>query len=225
MLHKNYKNILGWKNILRKEFSKNYFINMERFLEQQYNQYHIYPKKEDIFYAFKLCSLKNIKVVIIGQDPYHKKDQANGLSFSVPKGVKIPASLRNIFKEINNDLNIKYPLHGDLSNWAKQGVLLLNSTLTVKEKNPNSHYNKGWEQFTDKIINTISTERKGVVFLLWGKFAQQKEKLININTHHILKAPHPSPFSVHKGFFGCKHFSKTNKLLISQDKDTINWRT
>ena len=223
MPHKKYQNILGWKKILQKECSKDYFINMEIFLDQQYKQHHIYPKKENIFSAFKLCALKNIKVVIIGQDPYHKKDQANGLAFSVPKGVKIPPSLRNIFKEINNDLNIKYPLHGDLRNWAKQGVLLLNSTLTVKEKNPNSHCNQGWEQFTDKIIKTISEERKGVIFLLWGKFAQKKEKLINLNTHHILKAPHPSPFSVNKGFFGCKHFSKTNKILISQDQDIINW--
>ena len=223
MLQKDYKIILGWEEVLKNEFSKEYFTNLETFLDKEYKEQIIYPEKKYIFSALQLCSLNKTKVVIIGQDPYHRKGLANGLSFSVKKDKKIPPSLKNIFKEMTNDLKIKTPTHGDLSSWGKQGVLLLNSTLTVKEKEPNSHNNIGWENFTNKIIEILSERKKGIIFLLWGKFAQKKEQLINKNIHYILKTSHPSPFSANSGFFGCKHFSKTNYILRSQNKKIIKW--
>ena len=174
--------------------------------------------------SFKLSSFSNTRVVIIGQDPYHKKGQANGLAFSVAKGKKIPPSLQNIFKELNSDLNIKATKNGDLSCWAKQGVLLLNTSLTVRANHAGSHQKKGWEQFTDKVITTISEQKKGVIFILWGRFAQKKLKLIDTNKHFILKSSHPSPLSAYRGFFGCKHFSSCNRILQKQGKSEIKWK-
>ena len=170
-----------------------------------------------------LTPLEKIKVVIIGQDPYHGIGQAHGLCFSVNDGVKFPPSLKNIFKELQSDLGIPIPISGNLTHWSEQGVFLLNNTLTVREKTPTSHQKKGWEEFTDAVIKLISEQKSGVVFLLWGSFAQSKENLIDTTKHHILKAAHPSPFSAHRGFFGCKHFSTTNKILIEQGKTPINF--
>jgi uracil-DNA glycosylase len=184
----------------------------------------IYPKGKDIFNAFHYTPFDRVKVVILGQDPYHGIGQAHGLSFSVPNGVKQPPSLKNIFKEIAADLNLPLPATGNLSPWAKQGVLLLNTTLSVRVKQAGSHQKKGWEEFTDSVIQNISQKKEGVIFLLWGRFAQDKAELIDKNKHHILTAPHPSPFSVYRGFFGCKHFSKTNKLLAEQGLKEIDWK-
>jgi len=184
----------------------------------------IYPKGKEIFNAFNYTPFNKVKVVILGQDPYHGMGQAHGLSFSVPDGVKQPPSLKNIFKEIASDLNLPLPETGNLSPWAKQGVLLLNATLSVRVKQAGSHQKKGWEEFTDSVIQNISQKKKGVIFLLWGRFAQDKAELIDKNKHHILTAPHPSPFSVYRGFFGCKHFSKTNKLLAEQGLKEIDWK-
>ncbi|MCW8897249.1 MAG: uracil-DNA glycosylase, partial [Flavobacteriales bacterium] len=185
--------------------------------------YKIFPPEKEIFNAFNLTPLEKIKVIIIGQDPYHGIGQAHGLCFSVNDGIKFPPSLKNIFKELQNDLDIPIPISGNLTHWAKQGVFLLNNTLTVREKTPTSHQKKGWEEFTDAVIKLISEQKSGVVFLLWGSFAQSKENLIDATKHHILKAAHPSPFSAHKGFLGCKHFSTTNKILIEQGKTPINF--
>ena len=214
----------SWKIILKDEFQKEYFAELKTFLTAEKKIYSIYPKGGDTFSAFNLCSFNSTKVVVIGQDPYHGSGQAHGLSFSVPKGIKPPPSLKNIFKELHTDLNFEIPNHGDLTSWAKQGVLLLNATLTVREKQAASHQKKGWEQFTNRVIKEISDKKEGVVFLLWGRFAQDKKILINSTKHHILTAPHPSPFSAHSGFFGCKHFSKTNYLLSQQHQDPINWQ-
>ena len=219
----SYTNI-NWNLILKEESKKNYFVELQRFLDAEKNQYIICPNENAIFSAFDLCSFNSTKVIIIGQDPYHGPNQANGLSFSVAKGNRIPPSLRNIFKELNNDLNINIPNHGDLTSWAQQGVLLLNSTLTVRSKQAASHKNKGWEIFTDRIIKEVSDRKKEVIFLLWGKHAQKKRYLINTSKHHILTAAHPSPLSAHNGFFNCKHFSKTNYLLLENNQTPINWQ-
>ena len=183
----------------------------------------IYPPQSDWFNAFEYCPFDQVKVVIIGQDPYHNAGQAHGLSFSVPKGVKPPPSLKNIFKELQTDLQLPIPAHGDLSAWAQQGVLLLNACLTVEAHSPGSHQNKGWEVFTDKVIRTISDKQTGVVFMLWGNFAKQKKHLID-GQHLVLEAAHPSPFSAHQGFFGCQHFSKANAFLSAHQKSIIDWR-
>jgi uracil-DNA glycosylase len=214
----------SWKIILKDEFQKEYFAELKTFLTAEKKIYSIYPKGGDTFSAFNLCSFNSTKVVVIGQDPYHGSGQAHGLSFSVPIGIKPPPSLKNIFKELHTDLNFEIPNHGDLTAWAQQGVLLLNATLTVRAKQAASHQKKGWEQFTNRVIKEISDKKEGVVFLLWGRFAQDKEVLIDSTRHHILTAPHPSPFSAHSGFFGCKHFSKTNYLLSQQNQDSINWQ-
>ena len=214
----------SWKIILKDEFQKEYFAELKTFLTAEKKIYSIYPKGGDTFSAFNLCSFDSTKVVVIGQDPYHGSGQAHGLSFSVPKGIKPPPSLKNIFKELHTDLNFEIPNHGDLTSWAQQGVLLLNATLTVRAKQAASHQKKGWEQFTSRVIKEISDKKEGVVFLLWGRFAQDKEVLIDSTKHHILTAPHPSPFSAHSGFFGCKHFSETNYLLSQQNQDPINWQ-
>ena len=214
----------SWKVILKKEFQKKYFGELKAFLTEEKKLHTIYPKGGDTFSAFNLCSFDTTKVVVIGHDPYHGSGQAHGLSFSVPKGIKPPPSLKNIFKELHTDLNFEIPNHGDLTSWAQQGVLLLNATLTVRAKQAASHQKKGWEQFTNRVIKEISDKKEGVVFLLWGRFAQDKEVLIDETKHHILTAPHPSPFSAHSGFFGCKHFSKTNYLLLQQNQDPINWK-
>ena len=214
----------SWKVVLLKEFNKDYFIKLKQFLLDEKKHHSIYPKGKDIFNAFNYTSFDRVKVVILGQDPYHGMGQAHGLSFSVPDGVKQPPSLKNIFKEIASDLNLPLPETGNLSPWAKQGVLLLNATLSVRVKQAGSHQKKGWEEFTDSVIQNISQKKEGVIFLLWGRFAQDKAELIDKNKHHILTAPHPSPFSAYTGFFGCKHFSKTNKLLAEQGLKEIDWK-
>nr|BFF37145.1 uracil-DNA glycosylase [Tenacibaculum mesophilum] len=214
----------SWKNILQSEFEKPYFENLTSFVKNEYSKHRCYPKGSDIFAAFDFCSLDDLKVVILGQDPYHGVGQANGLCFSVHDGVAHPPSLINIFKEIEKDVNIPYPKSGDLSRWAKQGVLLLNATLTVRAGEAGSHQKQGWEQFTDAVIEKISEEKKDVVFLLWGGFAKKKVKLIDKNKHHILTSGHPSPLSANRGYwFGNKHFSKTNEFLQSIGDTTIQW--
>lgn len=211
-----------WTNYLNPEMQKQYFANLLNFIDKERTSYTIFPKKEDVFKAFELTPFEDVKVVLIGQDPYHNPNQAHGLSFSVNSGVKIPPSLNNIFKELKTDLGIQTPTHGNLSFWAKQGVLLLNATLTVRANEPGSHQNKGWEQFTDFVIQTISKEKNHCVFLLWGNYAKNKKVIINSSKHLILEAAHPSPLA-RGGFFECKHFSKTNEYLKSHNQQAINW--
>ena len=214
----------SWKAILHKEFNKDYFKKLKQFLLEEKQNLTIFPKGKNIFNAFNLTPFNKVKVVILGQDPYHGIGQAHGLSFSVLDGIKKPPSLNNIFKELSNDLQIPITKTGNLTPWAKQGVLLLNTTLTVREKQAGSHQKQGWENFTNAVIQEISDGREDVIFLLWGRFAQDKEKLIDKNKHHILRAPHPSPFSAYSGFFGCKHFSKTNVILRKRGLTEIDWR-
>ena len=215
----------SWKSKLMPEFEKPYFKKIKNaILDEKEKGKTIYPPSHLIFNAFDTTPFESVKVVILGQDPYHGEGQAMGLSFSVPNGIAIPPSLQNIFKELKSDIpDFIIPSNGDLSHWAKQGVLLLNAFLTVNKREPASHQKFGWETFTDEVIRTISNQLDGVVFLLWGNFAQQKEILIDTNKHLVLKAPHPSPFSAHKGFLGCQHFSKTNDFLKIKNKTTINW--
>ena len=213
----------SWKNILSKEFNSEYFQELKSFLIEEKTKSTVYPPGKLIFNAFNTTSFNKVKVVIIGQDPYHGPGQAHGLCFSVPQGIAIPPSLRNIYKELANDLQIEKPLHGNLTKWAEQGVLLLNATLSVRAHQAGSHQGKGWEKFTDKAIETISKNRENVVFLLWGAFAQKKIALIDTDKHLVLKSVHPSPLSAHRGFFGCGHFSKTNKYLIEHGMEPINW--
>lgn len=213
----------SWNVVLKNQFSAPYFQKLNQFLILERNLYTIYPPEGSIFSAFNHSPYEKTKVVIIGQDPYHKQGQANGLSFSVSPGIKKPPSLVNIFKELNTDLGIPIPKTGNIEPWADQGVLLLNATLTVREGEAGSHQKKGWETFTDAVIKTISDEKTGVVFLLWGNFAHTKEELIDKNKHFILKAAHPSPLA-RGAFFGCKHFSKTNELLIKKGLTPIDWR-
>lgn len=213
----------NWLKALREEFGKEYFMKLKAFLEEEKRQARLFPPGSLIFNAFNLTPFDRVKVVILGQDPYHGLGQAHGLCFSVPDGVKAPPSLVNIFKEIHTDLGIPMPDKGNLSKWAEQGVLLLNATLTVRENQAGSHQNKGWEQFTDAVIKTLSDQKSGLVFLLWGNYAKNKASLIDASKHLVLMAPHPSPLA-RGGFFGCKHFSKTNEYLISQGKSPIDWR-
>ena len=213
----------SWKKKLQKEFEKEYFKELTEFVKSEYQTHTIYPKGRQIFNAFDQCDFDQLKVVIIGQDPYHGDGQANGLCFSVNDGIKMPPSLVNIFKEIQADLGKPFPLSGNLERWAKQGVLLLNATLTVRAQNPGSHQNKGWEQFTDAVIQIISDEKNGIVFLLWGAFAQKKGEMINAAKHKVLSSAHPSPFAAHRGFFGNKHFSQTNAYLEKNGQKSIVW--
>lgn len=213
-----------WDIVLKNEFQKQSFKKMITIIAKEREIYNVFPDEKRVFTAFKLSSFAKTKVVIIGQDPYHSKQQANGLAFSVAKGKKIPPSLLNIFKELKSDLKINTTNNGDLKNWADQGILLLNTILTVREKLPGSHRNIGWEDFTDSVISKLSSKKSGLIFLLWGSYAQNKISLINTKRHHILKTTHPSPFSAYKGFMGCKHFSKTNDLLIKANKKPINWK-
>lgn len=214
----------SWEEALNDEFEKPYFSQLKTFLVNEKKKHVIYPPGKQIFSAFNHTPFEEVKVVIIGQDPYHGKGQANGLCFSVADGIRQPPSLQNIFKEIKSDLGHNIPRTGNLETWAKQGVLLLNATLTVRHSEAGSHQNKGWEQFTDAAIKKISVEKSGVVFLLWGRFAQNKAELIDDSKHCILKAAHPSPFAAHKGFFGCRHFSKTNAYLEKIGKKPVDWR-
>ena len=212
-----------WKKELLQEFQKNYFkILKKKILHEKANNT-IFPKGVNIFKAFELTPLNDVKVVILGQDPYHNEGQANGLCFSVNENISQPPSLRNIFKEIKNDLKIELRNSGNLERWANQGVFLLNSILTVSKNQAGSHKNFGWEKFTDKVIQIISNKKENIIFLLWGKFAQSKLSMIDRSKHHILTAAHPSPFSAHNGFFGCKHFSKTNLILYQLGKQQIKW--
>jgi len=214
----------SWKEQLIEEFNQPYFEALKNFLVEEKNSQVVYPPGNMIFAAFDRTPFEKLKVVILGQDPYHGKGQAHGLCFSVPQGIASPPSLVNIFKELHNDLGIPIPSHGNLESWADQGVLLLNSTLTVRANQAGSHQNKGWENFTDAVIRKISDNTDGIVFILWGRYAQAKEYLIDTSRHHILKAAHPSPFSAHSGFFSCRHFSKTNEILKAQGSETIDWK-
>ena len=213
----------SWKPLLEPEFNKPYFSELIEFVKNEYTSQKIYPPGKQIFAAFDYCKLPDLKIVILGQDPYHGPGQANGLCFSVNNGIKPPPSLVNIFKEIRSDLNILFPENGNLERWAKQGILLLNSTLTVREGLPASHQNRGWERFTDKTIELISQEKENIVFILWGAFAQKKITLIDTKKHFMLSSAHPSPFSADKGFFGNKHFSITNEFLKKQGLEPISW--
>ena len=213
----------SWKAALQAEFDKPYFIELTDFVKREYQTRAIFPVPQLIFNAFDSCPFNEVKVVILGQDPYHGPNQAHGLCFSVNEGVQVPPSLKNIYKEIKTDLGGEIPPHGNLESWAKQGVLLLNATLTVQAHNAGSHQKKGWETFTNRVIEITSEQKQGIVFILWGRYAQAKEELIDGEKHLILKAAHPSPFSAHSGFFGCRHFSKTNEYLGKKGLAGIDW--
>ena len=212
-----------WDDILADEWQKPYYLELRKFLKQEYSTQTVYPNMEDIFNALKLTSFKDTKVVIIGQDPYHGFGQAHGLCFSVKKGVVPPPSLKNIYKELKNDIGFEIPNHGELTSWAKQGVLLLNNVLTVREGLPNSHKGKGWEIFSDRVIGELNKKETPVVFLLWGANAQKKAEIITNPKHFKLLSVHPSPLSASRGFFGCRHFSKTNEILQKNRINPINW--
>jgi len=212
-----------WDKILKDEFQTESFKMLMKNVENERKTHTILPAAKDVFTAFQLSSFSNTKIVIVGQDPYHSKGQAHGLAFSVADGEKTPPSLRNIFKELQSDLQITITKRTNLEAWARQGVLLLNSTLTVRERQASSHHNLGWERFTNNVISKLSSKKNGLIFLLWGAFAQKKASLINHKNHHILETSHPSPFSAQKGFFGSRHFSKTNKLLLKNNKTPIDW--
>jgi uracil-DNA glycosylase len=216
----------SWLKVLPEEFEKDYMVKLRQFLKEEQEAGHkTYPKNADIFNAFWKTPFDQLKVVLLGQDPYHGVNQAHGLSFSVQKGINPPPSLKNIYKELSTDIpGFVTPSHGDLTEWAEQGVMLLNATLTVRAGTPGSHQKKGWEIFTDTVIQKISEQKKGIIFLLWGKFAQAKAELIDAKKHHILKAAHPSPYSADAGFFGCHHFSKTNAILEKEGKKPIDWQ-
>jgi uracil-DNA glycosylase len=215
----------SWKKVLKEEFDKGYFEQIVVFLKhEKLTGKRIYPPGHQIFNAFDSTPFDEVKVVILGQDPYHGPGQAHGLSFSVLDGVKPPPSLQNMYKELQEDIGLPIPQTGNLSSWAANGVLLLNSILTVRDGEPGSHSKIGWEHFTDAVIRKISQEKEQVVFMLWGNFAQSKQSLIDATKHLILKAAHPSPFSVHKGFYGCRHFSKANEYLVRHGKNPVNWQ-
>jgi uracil-DNA glycosylase len=216
----------GWLKTLEAEFDKDYMKSLKAFLlkEKQEGQI-VYPKNAEIFNAFQHTPFEEVKVVILGQDPYHGQGQAHGLSFSVQKGITVPPSLKNMYKELETDIpDFKTPAHGNLTQWADQGVLLLNATLTVRAQQPGSHQGKGWEIFTDSVIAELSAKKKGLIFLLWGRFAQNKSVLIDESRHTVLKAAHPSPFSAYNGFFGCRHFSTANAILEKEGKKPIDWQ-
>jgi len=212
-----------WDELLKDEFEKEYYLNLRSFLAKEYKERRIYPDMYDIFNALKYTAYKDVKAVILGQDPYHGFGQAHGLCFSVKKGVKKPPSLVNIFKEIESDIKVQMPEHGELTEWAKQGVLLLNTTLTVREATPNSHKGKGWEVFTDRVIELLNRRETPIVFILWGSNARSKKAIITNPIHKILETVHPSPLSAYGGFFGCRHFSQTNEFLRQNGLTEINW--
>lgn len=214
----------SWKSLLNEEFEQEYFEQLVRFVKTEYQTSTVYPPGKEIFNAFTYCPFQELRVVILGQDPYHGPGQAHGLCFSVNDGITFPPSLRNIFKEVRNDVGIEIPKSGNLSGWAQQGVLLLNATLTVRARQAGSHQGKGWEKFTDKVIRIISEEKSNVVFMLWGAYAQRKGEFIDSEKHLILKSAHPSPFSADRGFFGNRHFSKCNEYLESKGCHPINWQ-
>ncbi|RKQ42334.1 uracil-DNA glycosylase [Roseivirga pacifica] len=213
----------SWQNVLKEEFEKPYFNALTDFVKSEYSKHTIYPKGKDIFRAFDKCSFDKVKVVILGQDPYHGPGQANGLCFSVHEGVPFPPSLVNIFKEIKEDLGKDMPPNGSLDRWAEQGVLLLNATLTVRAHQAGSHQNKGWETFTDAVVQKLATEKQGLVYMLWGSYAQKKASIVNKQENLVLKSPHPSPLSAYRGFFGSKHFSEANAYLKELGKEEVEW--
>ncbi|MEN7549883.1 uracil-DNA glycosylase [Rapidithrix thailandica] len=213
----------SWKELLKEEFDKDYFKNLTQFIKEDIQNYKIYPPGKLIFNAFDKCPFEQVKVVLLGQDPYHGPGQANGLSFSVNDDIPFPPSLRNIFKEIKNDIGKEPPQSGNLERWAEQGVLLLNATLTVRANDAGSHQKKGWETFTDKVIQVVSEQKENVVFILWGSYAQKKGAVIDTSKHLVLKSPHPSPLSAKRGFFGNNHFSKANEYLKSKNLPEIDW--
>jgi uracil-DNA glycosylase len=219
----NVKIATSWKEKLSQEFELPYFVDLAKFVKSEYTTQAVYPPAKDIFNAFECCSFESTRVVILGQDPYHGAGQANGLCFSVNDGIKPPPSLVNIFKEVKADLQIPIPSSGNLMRWAQQGVLLLNATLTVRDSSPGSHQNKGWEVFTDAVVQIVSKKKENVVFLLWGAYAQKKGEIIDRSKHYVLTAPHPSPFSANRGFLGCKHFSMANAYLKQKGFSPINW--
>ncbi len=212
-----------WSSVLGQELEKEYFLKLTQFLQNEYSTKQVFPDKKDIFNAFDKTAYKDVKVLILGQDPYHEINQAHGLCFSVQKGVKIPPSLVNIFKELNSDLGLPIPSHGNLEHWAKQGVLLINTTLTVQAHKANSHSKIGWQQFTDAVMKAVNNIDRPLVVMLWGAPAQQKIPLFTNDKHLILKAPHPSPLSAYRGFFGCRHFSKANEFLVRNNVKPIDW--
>lgn len=214
----------GWYEALAAEFQAPYFAALKSFLVAERAAHTVYPKARHIFAAFNKTPFEQVRVVLLGQDPYHGPDQAHGLCFSVPPGIPAPPSLQNMFVELERDLSLLRPAHGDLTSWAEQGVLLLNATLTVRASEAGSHQGQGWERFTDAVIRAVSERHRGVVFLLWGKYAQQKATLIDADRHYILQAPHPSPLSAYRGFIGCGHFSKVNELWVAQGKAAIDWQ-
>ena len=214
----------SWYNELEEEFKKDYFDNLRKFIMHEKSQFKVFPRSSQIFSAFNLTPIDKVKLVIIGQDPYHGPGQAHGLCFSVQPGVKIPPSLLNIYKELKTDLDFEIPKHGNLEYWAEQGVFLINATLTVRANAAGSHQNKGWEIFTDTVISKLNDKCNNLVFLLWGRYAQAKEKNIDPSKHLVLKAAHPSPLSAYNGFFGCKHFSKSNDYLQKLGKTPIDWQ-
>lgn len=213
-----------WDTLLGEEFKKEYFQNLRQSLAEEYKEHTIYPAKENIFNALKYTPYADVKVLLLGQDPYHGAGQAHGLAFSVQKGIQKPPSLVNMFKELNSDLGITAPSHGCLSDWAKQGVMLLNTVLTVREGEPNSHKKLGWTTFTDQIITLLNRREEPVIFLLWGRNAAEKLPLITESRHYVLSCAHPSPLSASRGFFGCKHYSKVNQILTNMGKEPINWQ-
>ena len=213
-----------WKEILEEEFKKEYFLKLKEILEEEYKNYTVYPPKKDILNAFLLTPYSEVKVVLLGQDPYHQRGQAHGLAFSVNYGIKTPPSLVNMYKELHDDLGLYIPNNGFLEKWAKQGVLLLNTTLTVRDSQANSHSGIGWQTFTDNVIKLLNEREKPIIFILWGNNAKSKEKFIDTNKHYILKGVHPSPLSANKGFFGCKHFSEANRILKNLGEKEIDWQ-
>jgi len=214
----------SWYNQIKDEFDKDYFINLQNFLVEEKSKYRIFPPESEMFSAFDLTPFEKVKVVVLGQDPYHGPGQAHGLCFSVRQGVKVPPSLVNIYKELHSDIDFIIPNHGYLESWARQGVFMINATLSVRAHTAGSHQKKGWEIFTDNIISTLSANRSNLVFILWGNYAKAKEPLIDQSKHLVLKSAHPSPLGAYKGFFGCKHFSKTNEYLESKGIKPINWK-
>ena len=212
-----------WDALLAEEFQKEYYLKLRTFLAREYKTRRIFPDMYDIFNALKYTSYSDVKAVILGQDPYHGEGQAHGLCFSVKRGVEPPPSLKNMFKELNDDIGMKTPAHGELTKWANQGVLMLNTVLTVRSGEANSHKGMGWEIFTDKVIETLNNREKPIVFILWGANARRKKELITNSQHKILETAHPSPLSAYNGFFGCRHFSKTNEFLMSIGENEIDW--
>ena len=214
----------SWDTLLAEEYKKDYFVNLMNFIKEEYKTKTIYPKQNEVFNAFRYTSFDDVKVVILGQDPYHGVGEANGLCFSVNKGIKVPPSLVNIYKEINSDLGLDIPSHGNLTKWANEGVLLLNTIMTVVDSKPMAHKNKGWEIFTDRVIKELNDDDTPKVFMLWGGPSRSKKSLITNPNHLVLETVHPSPLSAYNGFFGCKHFSKANEFLVKNGRTPIDWR-